>query len=47
MLFRRFDAIAGALLPTEYAARIAPVDTAAVGSASRITRGAKINKTNL
>jgi hypothetical protein len=46
-VFRRFDQVAGKLLPTEEAAKITRVDTAAVGSAPRITRGAKINKTNL
>ena len=47
VLFRRFDQIADKLLPSADAAKIASVDTAAVGSAPRITRGAKINKTNL
>ncbi|MBK9990938.1 MAG: ATPase [Verrucomicrobia bacterium] len=45
--FRRFDQVADKLLPTEYAAKITRVDTATVVSAPRITRGAKINKTNL
>jgi len=47
VLFRRFDQIADKLLPSADAAKIAPVDTAVVGSAPRITRGAKINRTNL
>jgi len=46
-LFRRFDQIADKLLPSVDAAKIAPVDTASVDSAPRITRGAKINKSNL
>jgi hypothetical protein len=46
-VFRRFDLVADKLLPSEYAVKIARVDNAAVGSAPRITRGAKINKTNL
>lgn len=45
--FRRFDAIAAKLLPTEFAARITPVDAGVVDRAPRITRGAKINKSNL
>lgn len=45
--FRRFDAIAGKVLPTEFAARIPKVDAGAVDKVPRITRGAKINKANL
>jgi len=46
-IFRRFDQVADKLLPSEYAAKITRVDAATVVGASRITRGAKINKTNL
>jgi hypothetical protein len=46
-VFRRLDQVADKLLPTEYAVKIARVDNTGVGSAPRITRGAKINKTNL
>jgi hypothetical protein len=46
-LFRRFDAIAGQLLPAAYAAKIARVDAAPPATALRTTRGAKINRQNL
>lgn len=45
-LFRRFDRIAGHLLPTELATRIAPVNKPACGAAPA-KRGAKINSQNL
>lgn len=46
-VFRRFDHVADKLLPAEHAAKIARVDNTGIGSAPRITRGAKINKSNL
>ena len=45
--FRRFDQVADKLLPTEHAAKIVRVDSTAVGNGPRVTRGAKINKSNL
>ncbi|MBI2512508.1 MAG: ATPase [Opitutae bacterium] len=45
-IFRRFDSIAGQLLPTEFAAKIAPVDKPTVAAAP-VKRGAKINSNNL
>lgn len=47
VLFRRFDVIAGKLMPATYAAKIKPVDAAGIGETRRITRGAKLNLTNL
>ena len=46
-IFRRFDNTAGLLMPTQDAARIAPVDTSSCGKSPRPTRGAKINRNNL
>jgi hypothetical protein len=46
-VFSRFDQVADKLLPTEYTAKIERVDSTAVGNGPRITRGAKINKSNL
>lgn len=46
-LFRRFDAIASHLLPTELAAKITSVEAVPPAIAPRIERGAKINRNNL
>lgn len=46
-VFRRFDTIAGKLLPTRDAAKVTPVDNTPPSEAPRPTRGAKINRTNL
>ena len=46
-IFRRFDAIAGHLLPSVYAEKIERVDTAPTATAPRTLRGAKINRQNL
>jgi len=46
-VFRRFDTIAGKLLPAADAAKVTAVDTAALDEAPRPPRGAKINRNNL
>lgn len=46
-LFRRFDAIAGQLLPTANVPKLTQVDLAHPATAPRISRGAKINRQNL
>jgi hypothetical protein len=46
-VFRRFDQVADKLLPADFAAKISRVDSASVGNGPRVTRGAKINKSNL
>ena len=46
-LFRRFDAIAGQLLPTANAVKLTQVDPTHPSTAPRISRGAKINRQNL
>jgi hypothetical protein len=46
-MFRRLDRVAGSLLPTAYAAKLAPVDTAQLVDAPSTKRGAKINNRNL
>jgi len=46
-VFRRFDTIAGKLLPAADAAKLTAVDNAAPSEAPRPTRGAKINRSNL